>query len=432
MPREIEPDNLELRSEEVQEILTKPPQWLIRWGISLIFVFTLIIISLSFLIRYPDLVTAKVLVTTIQPIEKVNARYTGQIDQIFVKDQEHVVRDQILGVLRNTANYKDVLFLKSVIDTFNIHREAKFFPFDKTSKLVLGEVTSAYLQFEKDFTAFYLSKTLNPYENTLSGNRVAISEINKRMKNQQMQKKLLEQEFLLKQKNFERFRILYDKGVISKQDFEQKELENLQMKKNISSMAISISQMREAIGNANLALTRSYIDKEESEVTLLNNYIQSFNSLKETLRQWEYQYVFKTSTNGRVYLQEYWGKNQFVKSGSLVFTIIPNQHQELLGKLIVAPQNSGKIKVGQKVFVKLDNYPYQQYGMLLGEVASMSVATNEEGNYIVYVQLPNGTKTSHNKSFKFKQELLGQAEIVTEDLSVAARIFYSFKDLFKY
>ncbi len=88
--------------------------------------------------------------------------------------------------------------------------------------------------------------------------------------------------------------------------------------------------------------------------------------------------------------------------------------------------------VGQKVFIKLDNFPYQQYGMLIGKVVNFSISPNSEGNYTVYVSLPNGTKTSYNKIFPFTQELLGNAEIITEDLSVAERLFYKFKDIFKY
>lgn len=56
-------DNLLLRSEEVQEILSNPPEWIVRWGITLIFVFTVIIFALSFIIKYPDFISAKVIVT---------------------------------------------------------------------------------------------------------------------------------------------------------------------------------------------------------------------------------------------------------------------------------------------------------------------------------------------------------------------------------
>ena len=79
MPENPKSENLNLRSEEVQEILTNPPVWIVRWGITLIFVFTFILLSLSFIIKYPDFVSAKVLITTEQPTEKIIARNSGPI-----------------------------------------------------------------------------------------------------------------------------------------------------------------------------------------------------------------------------------------------------------------------------------------------------------------------------------------------------------------
>lgn len=54
---------IELRSEEVQEILSAVPSWLIRYGISLIFVLVLMLIFLSWLIRYPDMTGSANIVT---------------------------------------------------------------------------------------------------------------------------------------------------------------------------------------------------------------------------------------------------------------------------------------------------------------------------------------------------------------------------------
>ena len=62
----------------------------------------------------------------------------------------------------------------------------------------------------------------------------------------------------------------------------------------------------------------------------------------------------------------------------------------------------------------------------------ISISPDSEGNYFVYISLPDGTVTSYNKKLPFDQELLGNAEIITEDLSVAERFFYKIKDIFKY
>ncbi|TRZ40767.1 secretion protein HlyD, partial [Robertkochia marina] len=78
------------------------------------------------------------------------------------------------------------------------------------------------------------------------------------------------------------------------------------------------------------------------------------------------------------------------------------------------------------------NYPYQQYGILVGKVLNIAISPNKDGNYLVYINLPQGNVTSHGINIGYDQEMLGLAEIITEDLSVAERIFYRMKSLFQY
>lgn len=432
MPKKIKKDNLELRSEEVQEILSNPPIWIVRWGITLIFMFTCIILTLSFMIKYPDFVTAKVLVTTKLPTEKVISRYSGQLDKIFVKDRDTVEIRQKLAVIKNTANFSDVYTLKQITDTLHFSLKNFKFPFNKTKYLILGDVSSAYLSFEKSYIDYFLLKDLDPYTNQLGGNKVSLQELKNRLRSQKIQKKLLEQEYKLKQTDLERDKHLLEKGVISQRDYELKQLDFIQMQKSISAMAISISQMTEAISSANQTLKSTRINEQEDNTRFLKNLVQSYDMLKEAIRNWEYNYVLTSSINGIISFQDYWGVNQFVSSGSIVFSILPTDTSILVGKLLIPAQNAGKVSIGQKALIKLDNYPYQQFGMLVGEVTNFSISPNADSNYTVYVSLPNGTKTSYNKTFVFTQELLGNAEIITEDLSVAERLFYKFKDMFKY
>ncbi|WAC03634.1 hypothetical protein N7U66_09360 [Lacinutrix neustonica] len=47
------------------------------------------------------------------------------------------------------------------------------------------------------------------------------------------------------------------------------------------------------------------------------------------------------------------------------------------------------------------------------------------------MELPKHLITSYNKEIKFKQEMRGNAEVITEDLRLAERFFYQIKDIFK-
>ena len=67
-------NNLELRSENVQDILTTPPHWMIRWGNTLIFIILVMVLIMSYFIKYPEFIPAPILVTSQNSPEKLEAR----------------------------------------------------------------------------------------------------------------------------------------------------------------------------------------------------------------------------------------------------------------------------------------------------------------------------------------------------------------------
>jgi multidrug resistance efflux pump len=423
-------NNLHLRSEEVQEIISTPPAWLIRWGITLIFILTSLVILLSFMIRYPDFVQAKVLVTTKEPTERVIARSSGQIEKLFVENGAAVEEGQPLGGIRSTANLEDILYLKETLEIKIFGRENDYkFPIESLSKLILGEIEVSYLEFERNFMEYWLLQELQPHMGQLENSLRSLIEINTRITSQIAQKDLMERRLALFQIDYDRNKSLHEQGVIADRDFESKEMEYLQMQEQVNSMIITISQMQEALSMANQTKRITSIDKQEEETRTLKNMVQSYYSLKRNLRDWEYKYLMTSSTSGVVSFQKIWGANQQVNSGELVFTVLPGNRSELLSSMKIPAQNAGKVQVGQKVMIKLDNYPFQQYGALIGEITNISISPDDEFNYLVYANLPMGTSTSYHREIPFTQELLGNAEIITEELSVAERLFFKFRSL---
>ena len=79
--------------------------------------------------------------------------------------------------------------------------------------------------------------------------------------------------------------------------------------------------------------------------------------------------------------------------------------------------------------MKLQNFPETEFGVLKGEVTYISLLPDSEGFYLVDVSLPKKLVTSYKKEIVFKQEMVGSAEIITEDLRLLERFFYQFKDI---
>ena len=424
-------DEIDTNSEQIREILAKQPGFVLKWGISVIFIAVFLMLLATWIIKYPDIIHAEVILTTENPPQKEYAKVTGKIDTIFVSDSDNVHNQQPLAILENTANYKDVFFLKSILDTIQIQKQSFYFPIDELPILFLGDIDAAFSTFETNYIHYVLNKELKPFTNEALANKTTTSELNRQLRNLQGQKALHKQELEFKQKDVSRSKTLFEKGVVSEQDYETKQLEYLQAERIYKNMASSISQLREAISNSKNNSKETEISSIREEKTLLKKVIQSFNQLQKSVKDWELKYVLSSKMDGQVLFLNYWSVNQTVNQDDLVFTIIPKVNSSFIAKLKTPAQNLGKVRIGQNVNIKLHNYPDYEFGVLKGTVTHISEISNKEGVYTIDVSLPKTLITSYNKEIEFKQEMQGVAEIITEDLRLIERVFYQFKEIFK-
>lgn len=420
-------EDLELRSEEVQEILTKVPHWMIRWGNILFFLLILMVIMISWFIKYPDIITGQAIITTNVPPQKEYAKSSGKLTHLLVENNELVSTGTTLAILENTAKYKDVFYLKNILDTIKVNTEKFEFPIEDIPILFLGDIETDFALFENSYIQYKLNKELNPYQYQSTINNTSVKELSFRLETLLSQQSIFKSELLFKKKDLQRYKALYKKGVVSAQEYEKKQLNFLHDERTYQSISASISRVREKINTATNNNNSSIVNNTREEIKLLKNVIQSFNQLKKSVEQWELQYTFQSKIEGEVSFMNFWSENQTVSINDLVFTIIPKNHKYFVVKSKIPSLNSGKIKVGQKTTIKLENYPETEFGMLTGIVKSISSTTDSQGNYFVDIILPNKLTTTYNKELAFKHEMLCTVNIITEDLRLIERLFHQLK-----
>ncbi len=427
MPDNI--DDIQLRSEEVQEILTRIPNWMIRWGNLLILIVVLLLLFLSWLIKYPDVIPAEAIITTQIPPQKEYAKVSGKIESILVEDGQIVPENTPLAILQSSANYEDIFLLKSVVDTIKISNKSFTFPLDELPVLFLGDIETNFALFENSYSEYILNKELQPFSNEALANQISLSELYRRQQSLKAQKKLSKTELEFKRKELQRQKNLFEKGVISTQEYESKELDYLQVKRNYESNDVQLSQIKENISNATKTSKGTEINKRKEEINLFKKVLQSFDQLKKSIKDWELQYVLKSNIEGRVSFLNFWTKNQTVTQGDLVFIVIPSEDSSYLAKIKAPSQNSGKIKLGQIANIRLENFPDDEFGTLKGKVKHISLLPDKDGLYLINVELPEKLITTYGKEIPFKQEMRGVVEIITEDLRLIERFFYQFRTL---
>jgi multidrug resistance efflux pump len=421
--------SFELRSEEVQEILTRVPHWLIRWGSVVILCILLMLFFVSWLVKYPDIVSTQIVVTTNIPPQKLVAKTSGKIEAILVMNKATILKNTPLAVIENSANYKDVFLLKSIVDSIDIDKNK--FPFDKLKSAQLGEIESFFAVFQKESIADDLNAKLQPYQVEGTAQSYEAVQLKERLSLLESQKSINQNELVLQKSDLDRYEKLYMKGIIASQEIEKQRLIYLQSQKNFKSVLSTISTLKSSLNELNKNSKTTQINESKENVNLERNVIQAFYGLKKAIKDWELNYVLRSSINGKVSYLQLWAENQTVNAGDNVFAVIPSSVSNYIGKIKAPAQNSGKIKIGQKVNIRLANYPDREFGIINGTIKAISLTPDKDGNLLMDVSLPNGLKTSYKKQIIFQQEMSGTADIVTEDLRLMERLLYQFRDVFR-
>ena len=87
---EAEADQINLRSDEVKEIMGQIPRRIIRYGMSMIAIVLFCVLVFSFFFKYPDVITGKFYLQTANPPAFLLARSSGKIQSLLVTDEDSV------------------------------------------------------------------------------------------------------------------------------------------------------------------------------------------------------------------------------------------------------------------------------------------------------------------------------------------------------
>jgi len=415
---------IELRSDEVQEILTRPPHALVRYGISVIGGVLLILFIGSFFFKYPDIVQGNVELTSENPPVWLVAKNTGRIKELLCSDKQTVNSGQILLVIDNTAETQDAMRLIQYLKQIQINDSTTVIPDNMLQKSYgLGEVQSYFSAFAKSVMNY---RNMQHYNLTNEERTNMLRQITDRkayLANLKNQLALKQNEIEIAAKMYEREKKLYNENVNSKYDMEtaeqtylSKKQDLIQLKTSISLAEIESSQMK---GSVNKLSLQQIQDRNQ----VLSDLRSSFRELKTALENWQQNYLLVAPQNGTVTFNSFWKQNQYIKSGDKVLAIVPANKGDIVGKIQLPVEGSGKVQVGQAVNIKVSGYPYLEFGMLKGWIRNKSLVTNDN-NYTLEVSLSKGLRTTTGQELKFTGELTGTAEIITEDRSLFER-FYS-------
>ncbi|GGH03540.1 hypothetical protein [Pedobacter zeae] len=155
--KKANPTEVEIREENVQEILSQIPSRIINWSNALFVFLILSILVLSYTIKYPDIIQVNVQVKQSQPLVRVTL--PGDYNDLLVGNGTHVKPGDWIGVKSNSAKTSDIKLLLSNINNTLYDSESFSFPGTRLPGLNLGDLQPAFAEFQYRYEMFNAEKS---------------------------------------------------------------------------------------------------------------------------------------------------------------------------------------------------------------------------------------------------------------------------------
>ncbi len=414
--------DLEVYSEPVQEIIGRPPHWLVRWGITAFFgVFGLVLMSAS-IIKYPEVVHAPLKLTAIHAPQSLESRINGKIVHLAVENNTVVEEGTILAWLESTARHEEVLLLSEKVELIREvlldesegnHTEIDFATFGN-----LGELQNTFQGFEQAWReyrsyqpeAFY-SRQREILVQELEYTRQLLDMLHEQKQIQQFDLDLAEREFEMQKQ-------LADNDFISPMELAraERELASLRLPLQQTESAIISNYVSQMAGEKQIMELDKRIDEQRAV------FLQSLNILKSAMDEWKRTQLIISPFDGRVVYAGIVQENQSLVAGQEVFYLQP-ENTTYFGELSVSQQSFGRVEEGQKVMVRFNGYPYHEFGSVYGEVEYFSEFPVRDSLFFAKVHFPDGLLTSYGHEIPPGNGITGQAEIITQDMRLLERVY---------
>ncbi|HZH73949.1 MAG TPA: HlyD family efflux transporter periplasmic adaptor subunit [Mariniphaga sp.] len=430
-------EDIEIRSEEVQEILGTPPRWIIRWGITIMLFVVAILLGGSFFYKYPDFISARITILSENPPVQIVAKSNGKLDQLFIKNNQLVQKNEVLAVIENTADYTDTKRLLAKLDSialwFNVPE--KFLALNFSESYSLGQYQSFLSTFVSQLKGYQTFLNFNPYAQRIESLQRQVNDYNIYYQRLKAQTRVLKQEYELTYHQFLRDSSLYSQKILSDVDYEKSKAAMLKQKFTWQNALTGMANTQITINNLTQQIQEQDVLKAESGSRELAALKERYDNLINQLIAWEQAFILKSPIEGIVTFTNFWSANQFVVPGEVVFTVVPRFEQNIVGRATVPIAGAGKIEPGQQVNIKLDNFPHMEFGIIEGRVVNISKVPVNTENGVIYtaeIILVNNLTTNYNRNLPFSQEMQGMAEIVTKDRRLIERLVEPLISIFRY
>lgn len=412
-------NTVKLRSDDLEDSLLESPGFLLRHGTPIISAIFLMILTIVFLIRYPDKIIARGTILSAKNAILLESRTNGRIK--FLRTTNEYVRqgDLLAFIAQNDLSLQSLQVVKSILSSPTASR--------LESIDSLGPLSEQYERFRSSIEELNaLDSSSYIFETRLIQER--LSNLNEQLHHKKEQVNLISNELMLQKTDLERDSSLLLSGVLSPKDFEKNKLIFIQLKEKFHFERTSLLSIKEQALILQRELIRFKTTWNEKVSTRKSQVSISAEALKDAIESLEKENFLYAEIDGFINLFDV-VSNQIVQKGQTIMGIIPKDinKDNMIATTRIGPDDIKKVEKGQDVIIEIIGYPKYRFGALVGSVKNISLIPNN-GEYIVDVQMPSSNKTNLGHDLSISDFTACNLEIIVEELTLGTRFLYKIKE----
>lgn len=425
--------DFDIRSEEVQEILGTPPGWMVRWGTTVVLLVLLLMGWVSWFLKYPEVVVSPITLSTINPPVPVFVQADGYIDGFLYGEGDTVQKGDLLAVINNAAQYQDVLRLERELAELRDFDREQMLNYAPNPTLRLGSIRNEYQSFVQLFQELSLPtsfrerdrRTVRKLQERIDALQAELSTLETELRNEQQDQELATANF-----NLLHHSVAQNNSDSDELDRARNEL--TARAQRIDALQTQTSQQRRELVRNNMELIALGSKSSSAAFQQLQKLQRQMNALSGSIDTWKRRYLLQAPVDGTISFFTIRTGPQYLRSGDEVLAVLPFQHDNtLVAEVLLPVAGSGKVQRGQKVLIKFDSYPFEEFGMVEGRVQEKAQLAQNE-TYSVRVGLSEGLRTNYGRELSFRQGMGGSAEIITAEKRFLQRLLDIFSFMERY
>ncbi|QIR37111.1 HlyD family efflux transporter periplasmic adaptor subunit [Tolypothrix sp. PCC 7910] len=431
-------------SEITKESLESLPQVWTRGLLYFLVIFVSIILPWAILSKVDETGTARGRIEPKDKTIKLDAPVAGTVAEIRVKEGDSVKSGQILLMLESELVKSELRQTQDKLEgqlnrISQLHSSQNQLIVSLTTQQQQNQSQQLEKESQVDQARQYITTLKNAYELQKDERLSQLKQAQQTLENSRTVNTLMASTLASTQREVQRYRKLNQEGIIpevnlvekqdiakdkqklyeqSKSDIEQSKLRLLEQqssyKRNNRQAHADIEQAQlrlkeqergyqTLVRSGQLAVLKIIEQQKnlDTEITSLEAEIAQTKSQIASLKFQLGQREIRANVSGKLFQLPIQKAGSVVQAGTMVAEIAPI-NSPLIIRAQMATTESGFLQKGLPVKLKFDAYPFQDYGILSGELIKISPTTTE-------IDTPNGKVAAYNLEISLNQNCLPAA-----------------------